>query len=194
MLKKSRLLIVAAIATAAFGASAVPASAQNRQEGLVNVAVEDVTVQIPISVAANVCDVNVAVLAQMTDQARMCTATADSAASAGPSQGGPTRQEGLVNVLLDDVIVQVPVALAANICDVNVAVLADVADDAAVCRATSESIAATPQGGGGGNGGNSANAQAFSPIDLDLEVLGGTPLSFLDNDTTTNTGIPFVSQ
>ncbi len=69
MLRKSKVLIVGLVATAAFAASAVPASAQNRQEGLVNVAIEDLTVQLPISVAANVCDVNVAVLARLQDAA-----------------------------------------------------------------------------------------------------------------------------
>jgi hypothetical protein len=44
---------------------AAPAQAQPRQEGLVNVNVEDVTVQIPIGVAANVCGVTVAVLAEL---------------------------------------------------------------------------------------------------------------------------------
>jgi hypothetical protein len=186
MLRKSKMLIVGLVATAAFAASAVPASAQNRQEGLVNVAIEDLTVQLPISVAANVCDVNVAVLAQLQDAAEACEATADSAATAGPSQGGSTRQEGLVNVLLDDVVVQVPVALAANICDLNVAVLAEVADDAAACSATAESIAETPNGGGGGNGGASANAEAVEPIQLVPDI----GLRFLDNTTGTDTGLP----
>jgi hypothetical protein len=44
---------------------AAPAQAQPRQEGLVNVNIEDVNVQIPIGVAANVCGVTVAVLAEL---------------------------------------------------------------------------------------------------------------------------------
>jgi hypothetical protein len=181
MLRKSKTLIVGFIATAAFAASAVPASAQTNQQGLVNVAVEDVTVQVPVSVAANICDVNVGVLARIRDQARQCDATADSAASAGASgPDGPVNQEGLVNVLLDDVLVQVPVAVAANICDLNVAVLAEVADDAAACSATADSLAS--QGGGGGGAG--ASADAISPIQFDT-VVG---LRFLDNDLGTFTG------
>jgi hypothetical protein len=46
-------------------ALAAPASAQPRQEGLVNVNIEDVNVQIPIGVAANVCGVTVAVIAEV---------------------------------------------------------------------------------------------------------------------------------
>lgn len=157
------------------------ASAQSQQEGLVNVAVEDVVVQLPIAVAANVCDVNVAVLAELADQAGTCTATADSAASAGPSGNDNVRQDGLVNVLVDDVVVQAPIALAANICDVNVAVLARVLDDASACEAVAGSDARA-----GGGGGGAANAWAFSPVDLEAVV----DLSFLDNDPATTTGSP----
>ena len=78
-------------------------------------------------------------------------------------------------MLVDDVVVQVPVALAANICDVNVAVLANVLDSSSACEAQAGSDA---QAGGGG-GGRKASAAAFSPIDLDA-VLGG--VTFLDND------------
>jgi hypothetical protein len=185
---KGRFAVVLGAAALSLGVVAGPAAAApNTQEGLVNVLVEDVTVQVPITVAANVCDVNVAVLAQLADDARQCTATADSTASAGPSGNSPSRQEGLVNVLLDDIIVQVPVAVAANICDVNVAVLADVLDDASACQATADSLAS--KGGGGGNGGSSANAAAFDPF----QILADIGLSLLDNDTGTTTGIPIVS-
>jgi hypothetical protein len=177
---------VAALAACSLGLFAAgPASAQNMQEGLVNVALEDITVQLPITLAANVCDLNVAVIAEIADQGGECTATADSVASAGPSGNGSTRQEGLVNVLVDDVVVQAPIALAANICDVNVAVIAEVADDQAVCNADANSDATldsppTPGGGGGG----ATNIQL--PIDLDL---GGT-LTELDNDPLIQT--PFL--
>ena len=170
--------LAAAAALLAFPATG---AAQSQQEGLVNVAVEDVVVQLPIAVAANVCDVNVAVLAELADQAGTCTATADSAASAGPSGNGNVRQEGLVNVLVDDVVVQAPIALAANVCDVNVAVLARVLDDASACEAVS---GADAQAGGGGGG--AANAGAFDPIDLAAVI----DLSFLDNDPLTTTGSP----
>jgi hypothetical protein len=182
MRKASRALVAVAAACSLGLFGAGTASAQNVQEGLVNVAVEDVTVQLPIAIAANVCDVNVAVLAEIADAGGTCTATADSAATAGPSgNGGPTRQEGLVNILVDDVVVQVPVALAANVCDVNVALLAEVADDEAVCDAAANADANVPGAGGGGA------AQAFEPIDL----AGTVGLIRLDNDPLTTTGLPF---
>jgi hypothetical protein len=54
------------------------ASAQPRQQGLVNVDLGNVTLQVPIGVAANVCDVNVAVLAELgPDEAQPCDATVD---------------------------------------------------------------------------------------------------------------------
>jgi hypothetical protein len=172
---KRLLATVVAVAAASF-AFASPASAQT-QEGLVNVAVQDVVVQLPISVAANVCDVNVAVLAEIADDAGACEATADSAASAGPSGNGPpASQSGLVNVLVEDVVVQVPIALAANVCDVNVAVLAEIADSAQACEAQADSSAQAP---GGGGGGQNASAAAFDPIQLVLDI-NGQVVGFLD--------------
>jgi hypothetical protein len=172
-----RLILSSLVTVGVCGALAAPGLAQNQQEGLVNVAVEDVTIQLPIAVAANVCDVNVAVLAEVADQGGTCRGTADSAASAGPSGNGSTRQEGLVNVLIDDVVVQVPVALAANICDVNVAVLAEIADEPAACRAVANAEAQQP---GGGGGGQAASAEAFDPIDLDLDLDGQIDLDVFD--------------
>ena len=173
MLRKSKLLIAAIVATAAFGARAVPASAQgppNTQEGLVNVAIEDVIVQAPISVAANICDVNVAVLAEVADDAAACEATAESTATAQPnSNGPPTNQSGLVNVLLDDILVQVPISVAANVCDVNVAVLAQLDDEAETCVATAESVASPGNGGGPGNG--TGGSGIVIPIDIDIGSL-----------------------
>jgi hypothetical protein len=141
--------IVAALTMSLAGATS--AQAQTTQEGLVNVAVEDVIVQAPIALAANVCDVNVAVLAEVADDAAACEATADSAATAGPSGNGPTRQDGLVNVLVDDVLVQLPISVAANVCDVNVAILAQLADDSEACTATADAIAQPGSGPGGAN-------------------------------------------
>ena len=178
-LRTAFALLACLAASALFAA---PASAQNQQEGLVNVAVEDVIVQVPIAVAANVCDVNVAVLAEVQDDAAACEATADSMATAGPNSNGSTRQEGLVNVLLDDVLVQVPVALAANICDVNVAVLARLDDTAEACNATADAAAQPGSGPGGGNGAGGANG-IFIPIDISLG--GFTPL---DNSTADDGG------
>jgi hypothetical protein len=161
---------------------AVPASAQNQQRGLVNVAVEDVIVQVPVAVAANVCDVNVAVLADVQDDAAACEATADSTATAGPNSNQSTRQQGLVNVLLDDVLVQVPVSVAANVCDVNVAVLAQLEDTAQACQATADAAAQPGSGPGGGNGAGGANG-IFIPIDI-----SGGGFTPLDNNTADDGG------
>jgi hypothetical protein len=178
-------IAAAVTATAFMGALlASPAAAQNQQQGLVNVAIEDVIVQVPVSVAANVCDVNVAVLvSEFNDDAAACEATAESTATAGPgADGPPTSQEGLVNVLLDDILVQVPVSVAANVCDVNVALLVDIVnDDAAACEATADSTATSGPGGGNGNG-------IFIPIDIDLGTMTATspdgtfPIMLLDDN------------
>ena len=175
MLGASEFRLGAMFAVVALGAGlvAAPAAAQNTQEGLVNVAIEDVVVQVPIAVAANVCDVNVAILAEVDDDAAACEATATSVASRGPSGNGPpTQQSGLVNVLVDDVVVQAPIALAANICDVNVAVLARIDDDAEACEATAD--AAARRGPGDRDG-----AVVDIPVDATL----------LDDDTTTDGGL-----
>lgn len=174
------LALVACVAGSAL--LAAPAAAQNQQEGLVNVAVEDVIVQVPVAVAANVCDVNVAVLAEVQDDAAACEATAESMATAGPNSNGSTRQDGLVNVLLDDILVQVPVAIAANICDVNVAVLSRLNDTAEACNATADAAARPGSGPGGGNGNGGANG-VFIPIDISLG--GFTPL---DSNTADDGG------
>ena len=109
----------------------------------------DVTVQIPIALAANVCDVNVAVLVSaLTDVgAADCTGSADSDATVTRADGGrgPIRQRGLVNVNVTDLVVQVPVGIAANICDVNAGVLVGLLTDvgAADCEATGTAGAIT---------------------------------------------------
>ena len=167
-----RYLKTAALAAMLCGALAAPAAAQNSQEGLVNVAIDDTVVQAPIAVAANICDVGVGVLAQMTDAGATCEATADSAASTGRGGNSNTRQEGLVNVLIDDLVVQLPIALAANVCDINVAVLAEITDGAAACNADSTAdavYAIDPGAPGAGGGGAGASAAAFEPIQLALD-------------------------
>jgi hypothetical protein len=140
-----RALIVVAAVAASLCIAAAPASAQ--QTGLVNLHLEDVTVQVPIAVAANVCDVNVAVLVdRLRDDAATCDADAEaiaiSPADSDGGGGGAGPQEGLVNVSIEDFTVQVPVAVAANICDVNVAVLVGLVDDeAAACEADARAVA-----------------------------------------------------
>jgi hypothetical protein len=138
---------MAAFAAALFclvGASA--ASAQTHQNGLVNLNLENVTVQVPIGVAANVCDVNIAVLANLVDTGttQPCTALANTDASAVTvgAPTGTTTQNGLVNVNVSNVTIQVPIAAAVNICDVNAAVLAALSDvGGSSCDATANSSA-----------------------------------------------------
>jgi len=74
VLMAKRVATLATTAALTVGAMAAPAYAQ--QEGLVNVNVEDVVIQVPIGVAANVCNLDVAVLAELTDdEAAPCDAT-----------------------------------------------------------------------------------------------------------------------
>lgn len=113
------------------GVAAGSAGAQHEAgDSLVNVQIGDITVLAPIGVAANLCDVNANVLAlqERTGGAR-CTATAETIASPGPGHGngdGDGHQAGnsLVNVQIGDITVKLPIAIAANVCDVNVNVLA----------------------------------------------------------------------
>ena len=119
-----RFLLAGVLAGSLTAGAAAPASAQITQEGLINVAVDDATVQIPIAVAANVCGVAVNILAQdVADGDAVCEATGTAVARDQGGGGGPVRQEGLVNVALTDITVQVPVAVAANICGVAVNLL-----------------------------------------------------------------------
>lgn len=121
----ARKLLVSVFLAGALFAVAAPAGAQN-QRGLVNVAVGDVTIQVPVAVAANICDVNVAVLVGdfRDDGEATCETVAGSEATVtrGPAST-PVVQRGLVNVAIGDVTVQVPIAAALNLCDVNLAVL-----------------------------------------------------------------------
>ena len=127
------------------------------QEGLVNVNVEDNTILVPIAIAANVCDVTVAVLVtELQDGPATCDAlaTSDATVTEPTDNGGPTRQSGLVNVNVEDLVLQLPIAAAANVCDVDVVVLASeiLLNDATQCTADAgaEGIVSGPAGGGGG--------------------------------------------
>jgi hypothetical protein len=138
-----RRVFVSVISTLilAVGAVATPASAQTTQRGLVNINVEDNVVQVPVAIAANVCNVDVAVLVgQLIDLGEAeCNATAFSDATVTPRQrgDGTTRQNGLINVNIEDNTVQIPIAAAANVCDVDIAILvgAILEDDATQCDA-----------------------------------------------------------
>ncbi len=93
-----RILALISVSAMMVALTAMPAMAQPVfTGGLINVTVidlvKDVTVQVPVGVAANLCDINAAVLvAEFEDTgAADCTATADSKASNGPGQGGGAR-------------------------------------------------------------------------------------------------------
>jgi hypothetical protein len=113
------------LALAMMFAMAMPAAAQPQQEGLVNVNVSDVLVQAPIGIAANLCNIAVNVLAeQVRDGDTVCDADVESDAVFDTDNGDAPYQEGLVNVNVSNITVQVPIAVAANVCDVAVNVLA----------------------------------------------------------------------
>ena len=116
---------------------------RNDQDGLVNVNLQNiqivlpVSVAVPVGIAANVCDVNVATI---REQGGTCTAENNSFAlskaiadaalgTGGGGGGGRNDQDGLVNVNVQDlqlvapVSVALPIGVAANVCDVNVATI-----------------------------------------------------------------------
>ena len=135
-----KIFVIAVLACIAVLATATGASAA-RQSGLVNINVEDNVVQVPVAIAANICDVTVAVLvADLRDDGEAtCTAFAESGATVTPREGngGQTRQDGLINVNLENNTVQIPIAAAANVCDVDVVLLATeiLLNDATECTA-----------------------------------------------------------
>jgi hypothetical protein len=138
----ARLVAIVAMFMLAFSA---PAFAQT-QEGLVNVNVSGVLVQVPVGIAANICDTNVNALAeQLRLGGAECDAQATSDAVFDPAteSGDAPTQEGLVNVNVSDVTVQLPISVAANVCDTNVNVLArQMRGGGATCDAVAESDAA----------------------------------------------------
>ena len=136
---------VFAVAVLGLTALAGTAGAQTHQNGLVNVSATNTTVQVPIAVAANICDVSIAAIANQTvGGAIPCTAvsTATVPVTVGAAPAGSTTQNGLVNVALTNTTVQVPIAAAVNLCGVNAAVLAVqniLAGGSGSCTATSHS-------------------------------------------------------
>jgi|SRR5215211_339617 len=155
---KVRLLAALATAIVSISVGATSASAQVDQDGLVNVAIVDTQIAIPVSLAANICDVNVGILAQQErNGGATCDATAESIATKNqggggnqPGQGG-VEQDGLVNVAIVDTQVAVPVSVAANVCDVNVGVLAEqLRNGETTCTADADSLATFGPGPGGG--------------------------------------------
>jgi hypothetical protein len=141
MLRAHLAVLVTALAGMAVAAAPVAAVNQN---GLVNVAVVDNTIQIPIGIAANVCGVTVNVLASgILTGPTACDAVAGATATAannGNGSGGS--QRGLVNLYVADNTVQVPVGIAANICGVTANVLTALAGTGgATCDATGNGTA-----------------------------------------------------
>jgi hypothetical protein len=137
------LVAAAVLPLAATAAYAHPGGNQ-AGDSLVNVQISDVTVLIPVGVAANLCDVNANVLAeQVRNGGADCTATADSIATPGHGNGGGGGNQAgnsLVNVQLTNIDILVPIAIAANICDVNVNVLAQqLREGGATCEAAASS-------------------------------------------------------
>lgn len=121
--------------------SAAPAAAQ--QTGLVNVDVSNNTVQVPVSVAANVCGLQVGVLSQLLAQGPVsCQSGATSVSQSTGGTGLGANQQGLVNLAITNNTIQVPVGIAANICDVQAAILAQgLAQGPVSCSAAGNSTA-----------------------------------------------------
>jgi hypothetical protein len=137
----ARKFLVTLLAAAALPLLVATSGAAQRQSGLVNINVSDNTIQVPIGIAANICDVSVIALASgirdngETECRALSTSTAEATATRGG--GGGASQDGLINVNLENNQIQVPIAAAANICDVDVVVLATriLFNDATSCRA-----------------------------------------------------------
>ena len=188
-MNRLRMTAYAVIAACAISLGAAgTASAQTTQDGLVNVNLQDLTVLVPVAVAANLCDVNAGVLSRQERQGgATCTATAESIATRGSGQGGRTTQDGLVNVNLQDITVLLPIAVAANICDANVGVLSRLErEGGATCTATAESIA-TP-GTGAANGSGRTAQDGLVNVNLTgVQVL--LPISVAANICDVNVGV-----
>jgi hypothetical protein len=147
MFKRRVALTISSVAVAAAMALPATAGAQNQAgDSLVNVQVGDVTVLLPIAVAANVCDTSVNVLARATDVGpTTCVADADAEATPPQGPGGQQNNAGnsLVNVQIGDVTVLAPIGIAANICDTSVNVLAE---ENKLGRTTCEAVATSTAG------------------------------------------------
>src|SRR5687768_18162413 len=119
MRKKFALgFIGSAVLSLALVGTAMAAPGGNQAgDTLVNVQVGDITILVPVAVAANLCDINVNVLAGQLDAGdTTCEATAESVASPGDGSEGSTNIGGdsLVNVQIGDITALIPIAVAAN--------------------------------------------------------------------------------
>ena len=123
----ARLTVAATTVAVTLGAAAPTLAAPPDQTGLINVNASDNVVQVPVSVAANICGLQVGVLASGLAQGPVdCTATSEAEAVtvARPDNGPGGSQTGLVNVNLSDNVIQIPVSVAANVSGVQAGVLA----------------------------------------------------------------------
>jgi hypothetical protein len=137
-----RRFFAAVLTTGTLSLMGATSVAAQQQTGLVNINVSDNVIQVPIGIAANICDVKVIALSAgiadtgETECTAISTSTAEATVEPG-SGGGAASQTGLINVNLKNNQIQVPIAAAANICDVDVVVLATriLFNDATACRA-----------------------------------------------------------
>jgi hypothetical protein len=142
-----KLFVTLLVACTTMVAGLAPATAANNRAGdsLVNVQVGDITVLVPVSVAANLCDIDVNVLSDQVESGdTTCDATAESIATPGDGSEGSRNIGGnsLVNVQIGDITALIPIAVAANVCDVAVNVLArQLGTGEATCDAVSTSTA-----------------------------------------------------
>src|SRR5688500_12255127 len=122
---RSMVTLVAAVVCCAIGAA--PASAQLPSDGVV-VDISDLSVTVPVPLAADLCDLPADAPSPHSGLGDAdCAATPSAIATAGSgSDGDPADQDGLVNVNVSNITAQAPLALAANICDVDVNVLSTV--------------------------------------------------------------------
>lgn len=162
-------------AAAALLVSAAPLLAQGDQQGLVNVDVSGNPIQVPVGVAANICDIDVSVIAkQVGTEETACEIGQDTAAEDGGTGGGDSgKQRGLVNVAIADNTVQVPISVAANICDVDVNVLASkVGKEETACEVGQDTSA---ESGGDTEGGDTEGTDTTEGVtDTMDETIGDT--------------------
>ena len=166
-----------------------PTEAPVEQSGLVNLNLTGVTVQLPVALAANLCDVTVGVLVEeLSDGSAPCNASSNADAVVETQDGGPVQQDGLVNVNVTDVVVQAPIAVAANVCDVTVGVLVErLADAASPCDATAAAEAVS-----------AVEGETYTPEDvvgsLPVDVPGVTlPTESLPTVTVPDVTVPDVT-
>jgi len=129
MIRRTAVAVTSAAALSLGGAAlAAPANAAPNnvgQDGLVNLAVTDVTIQAPVAIAANLCGITVNALAtQLGSGPVSCTADGVATATRGGGGSNKVQQRGLVNVAVTDATVQLPISGAVNVCGIGVNVLA----------------------------------------------------------------------